>query len=102
MPYLGDSQVANEIDYRTDTPLQSEIGTGCLAQCILFGIMGIDVEFDGTIIINPKKTTLSNKTEIKGLKLRGKNIDISVDGDKFQVFANGNKYSSDIGHPVKL
>ena len=26
MPYLGDSQVANEIDYRTDTPLQSEIG----------------------------------------------------------------------------
>jgi hypothetical protein len=102
MPYLGDSQSANEIDYRTDTPLQSEIGTGCLAQCILFGIMGIDVEFDGTIIIDPKKTTLSSKTEIKGLKLRGKNIDISVDGDKFQVFANGKKYSSDIGHPVKL
>lgn len=102
MPYLGDSQVANEIDYRTDTPLQSEIGTGCLAQCILFGIMGIDVAFDGTIIINPKKTILSNKMEIKGLKLRGKNIDISVDGDRFQVLVNGNKYASTIGHPVKL
>jgi hypothetical protein len=102
MPYLGDSQVSNEIDYRTDTPLQSDIGTGCLAQCILFGILGIDVAFDGTIIINPKKTTLSNKMEIKGLKLRGKNIDISVDGDKFQVFVNGNKYASSIGHPVKL
>jgi hypothetical protein len=100
MPYLGDSQSANEIDYRTDTPLQSEIGTGCLAQCILFGIMGIDVAFDGTITINPKKTTLSSKTEIKGLKLRNKTIDIAVDGDHFFVMVNGKKYSSDIGHPI--
>ncbi len=100
MPYLGDSQVANEIDYRQDTPLQSDIDTGCLAQCILFGIMGVDVAFDGTITINPKKTSLSNKMEIKGLKLRGKNIDVSVDGDSFYVSVDGKTYSSNIGHPV--
>lgn len=100
MPYLGDSQVANGIDYRQDTPLQSDIDTGCLAQCILFGIFGIDVAFDGTITIDPKKTSLSNKMEIKGLKLRGRNMDVSVYGNKFYVAKDGNKYYADIGHPV--
>jgi hypothetical protein len=102
MPYFGDSQVANAIDYRQDTPLQSDIDTGCLAQCILFGIFGIDVEFDGTIIINPVKSDLSHKMEIKGLKLRGKNIDVSVKGNKFYVLADGKNYSSEIGHPIAI
>lgn len=40
--------------------------------------------------------------EINGLKLRGKNIDVSVDGEKFHVTVNGKEYSSNLGHPVKL
>jgi hypothetical protein len=91
MPYIGDSQVANEMDYRQDTPLQSSIQTGTLAQCIIFGLMGVDVSFDGTVTISPAKTALSNKMELKGLKLRGKSIDVTVDG-KTQ--------SSVIGTPV--
>lgn len=102
MPYFGDSMVANEIDYRQDTPLQSDIDTGCLAQCILFGLFGIDVSFDGTITINPVKTSLSNKMGLKGLKLRGKNIDVSVDGNKFYITADGKKFSSGIGNPVVI
>ncbi len=102
MPYFGDSMVANDIDYRQDTPLQSDIDTGCLAQCILFGIFGTNVAFDGTITINPVKTSLSNKMVIKGLKLRGKNIDVSVDGNMFYVTVDSNKYSSNIGKPVRI
>ena len=102
MPYFCDSQVANEIDYRQDTPLQSNISTGCLAQCILFGIMGIDVEFNGTITINPKKTTLSKTMDLKGLKLRGREIDISVDGDTYKVVSDGKSYTANIGSPVKI
>ena len=102
MPYFGDSMVANEIDYRQDTPLQSDIDTGCLAQCILFGMFGIDVAFDGTITINPVKTALSNKMGLRGLKLRGKNIDVSLDGNNFYVMANDEKYSSIIGNPVVI
>ena len=102
MPYIGDSQVANEIDYRQDTPLQASIQTGCLAQCIIFGMMGVEVSFDGTITINPKKTSLSKKMELKGLKLRGKTIDVAVDGDSFQVTVAGKTLSSAMGTPVVI
>jgi hypothetical protein len=60
------------------------------------------VAFDGTITINPVKTSLSNKMVIKGLKLRGKNIDVSVDGNMFYVTVDSNKYSSNIGKPVRI
>ena len=102
MPYLGDSQAANEIDYRTDTPLQSEIGTGCLAQCILFGIFGVDSDIEGNITINPKKTKLSDDIKLEGFKLRGHNMDIVIKGDKYEVTADGRTYSADIGMPVVL
>lgn len=102
MPYIGDSQVANEIDYRQDTPLQASIQTATLAQCIIFGMMGIDVSFDGTITINPKKSSLSNKMELKGLELRGKSIDVSVNGDSFYVKVDGKTHSSTIGTPIVI
>lgn len=102
MPYFGDSQVANEIDYRTDTPLQSEIGTGCLAQCILFGMFGVSSDFDGNITINPIKTSLADNLELKGLKIRGKNIDITITKDSFEVAEGGKIYTESIGTPVVI
>jgi hypothetical protein len=102
MPYLGDSQVANEIDYRTDTPLQSEIGTGCLAQCILFGIFGIDSDFSGNITINPKKTHLANDINLNGLKLRGHTLNIAIKGNNYTVADNGKTYSATIGKPTLI
>jgi len=100
MPYLGDSQLANEIDYRVHTPLQSEIGTATLAQTIIFGIFGVDADFDGNITINPKKTILSNDLTLKGLKLRNRSIDIVVKGTRYEVVANGKAYYSSIGSPI--
>lgn len=97
MPYLGDSQVANEIDYRQDTPLQSDIDTGCLAQCILFGMFGINAGFDGSITINPANTKLANKLEVRGLKIRGKTLDISVTGDRYEVVSGDKTFRNNIG-----
>ncbi|MEI7829155.1 MAG: hypothetical protein WCI31_05275 [Prolixibacteraceae bacterium] len=102
MPYLGDSQVANEIDYRQDTPLQSDIDTGCLAQCILFGMFGIDTSFDGVITINPVNTKLAKKLEVRGLKIRGKSIDILVTGDKYNVVSGGKSLTANIGNPTVI
>ena len=102
MPYFGDSQVANEIDYRTDTPLQSEIGTGCLAQCILFGMFGVSSDFDGNITINPIKTSLADNLELKGLKIRGKNIDITITKDSYEVAEGGKIYAESIGKAVVI
>ena len=90
LPYFGESQVANEIDYGEDTPLQADIGSVTVAQSILFGMFGISADFNGNISINPVKTTLANKLEIKGLKIRGKTMDVSVEGSKYEV-STGNK-----------
>jgi hypothetical protein len=102
MPYLGDSQVANEIDYRADTPLQSDIGTACLAQCILFGIFGIDSDFEGNITINPKKTNLSSDIRLNGLKLRGHTMNIAIKGNTYTVVDDGKTRSAEIGRPIVI
>ena len=54
LPYWGDSFVANQIDYRKDTPLQCTIDGPAAAQCIIFGMFGVRAEFDGNIRINPQ------------------------------------------------
>ena len=102
LPYCGDSQVSNEVDYRQETPLQSDLGTGCLAQCILFGMFGVRSDFYGNISINPVKTSLANNLQIKGLKLRGKTIDVTVNAGRYEVVCNGKKISNTIGTPTRL
>jgi hypothetical protein len=102
LPYFGDSQVANEIDYRQDTPLQADIGTISLAESILFGVMGVSPDFDGNITINPVNTSLADDLELKGLKIRGKNIDIKITKDSYKVTEGENIYTESIGTPVVI
>jgi hypothetical protein len=102
LPYFGDSQVANEIDYRQDTPLQADIGSISLAESILFGMIGINAGFDGTITINPAKTRLTKNLEIKGLKIRNKTIDISITGDKYEVVSGGKTFRNNIGKATMI
>lgn len=102
LPYFGDSQVSNEVDYRQETPLQSDLGSGCLAQTILFGIFGVRSDFYGNVTINPVRTSLAHRLELKGLKIRGKTIDVAVDGGNYVVVCDGKKFSHVIGTPTKL
>jgi len=102
MPYFSDSEPANEVDYRQDTPLQSNISSGVLSQCILFGMFGIEVAFDGTITINPVPTKLANELDLKGLKIRGKNLDISVAGETYEVVSGDETFTANIGTPIVI
>ena len=102
MPYLGDSQLANEIDYRVHTPLQSELGTGTMAQTIIFGIFGVDSDFRGNITICPKKTILSDELSLTGLKIRGRTVDIRVKGNDYDVTERGKTYHAKLGSPIIL
>ena len=102
LPYFGDSQVSNEVDYRQETPLQSDLGSGCLAQTILFGMFGVRSDFYGNVSINPVKTRLANRLELKGLRIRGKTIDITVNRGKYVVLCDGKEFSNPIGTPTKL
>ena len=97
MPYFSDSQYATHIGYRLDTPLQSNISTGALAQTILFGLFGIDVAFDGTLTINPVNTRLAKNLNVTGLKVRDKPVDIAVDGDHYTVTSGGKTWIKEIG-----
>ncbi len=97
LPYFGDSEVATEIDYRQDTPLQADIGSIAVAESILFGMFGISVDFNGNISINPVKTSLANRLQIKGLKIRGKTLDVSVEGGKYEVRTGYKIFRNNLG-----
>ena len=102
MPYWGDSLVANQIEYRKDTPLQNAIDAGAGAQCIIFGMFGVNLELDGTITINPRLPSWSPQASLKGLRLRGSNMDISAAGHEFTVRVGGRVLRSKIGTPVRI
>ena len=97
LPYFGDSEVATEIDYRQDTPLQADLGSVALSEEILFGMFGIRIDFNGDITINPVKTSLAKELKIKGLKIRGKSLDVSVEGGQYEVRAGSKTIRNNLG-----
>lgn len=96
-PYWGDSFVANNIDYRKDSPLQNTAGSISGAQSIIFGMFGVQVTVDGQLTINPVPPSYSPDINLKGLRIRGNNIDISVKGKEYTVKINGKKYKCQDG-----
>lgn len=101
-PYWGDSLVANYVDYRKDTPLQSTIGSVSGAQAIIFGMFGAKANADGTITVNPVPPSYSCSIALHGLKLRGKSIDIEVENGHYKVTVGGDVYSSAVGQSVVI
>lgn len=99
-PYWGDSFVASKIDYRKDTPLQCTIGGVAGAQCIIFGMFGVEVMLDGSIKFNPSPPSFSEQITLKGLILRNHRIDIDVDGSEYKVVLDDIFIHSKVGTPV--
>ncbi|MHB9069518.1 MAG: MGH1-like glycoside hydrolase domain-containing protein [Sedimentisphaerales bacterium] len=102
MPYWGDSFVANNIDYRRDTPLQNAIGGVSAAQCIIFGMFGVKTDADGNVTINPVPPSFSPSIELRGLKLRGKEIDICVNKNNYVVTCGGKAIKSKVGRSTTV
>ncbi len=102
MPYWGDSIVANNIDYRRDTPLQNTIGAVAGAQAIIFGMFGVGVAADGTITVDPHPPSFSPELRLTGLRLRGRRLDIAVADGGYSVTVDGRTVSSAIGTPTVL
>jgi len=100
LPYWGDSIVANHMDYRKDTPLQNTISAAAAAQSIIFGMLGVTVDPDGTITVNPSVPDFSPELKLTGLKLRGRTLDISANQDQFEVTVDGIKLQSTPGKPL--
>jgi len=102
VPYWGDSFVANYIDYRHDTPLQCSLGGVIGAQAIIFGMFGVDAKACGTITVNPHLPSFCETISLKGLKLHGKTIDITVKEKGYEIALNGHITSAVPGCPVTM
>ena len=62
---LGDSIHADRIDYRHDTPLQCTLDGVAAAQCIIFGMFGVDPQLDGSIRIHPQPAAFAGRTALR-------------------------------------
>lgn len=102
MPFWGDSLVANQIEYRKDTPLQCAVDASAGAQCILFGMFGLRVDPKGQVTVNPSPPSFSPKIELRGVRLRGLNFDVRADPTTFEVRTQGRTLRSKIGTPIQL
>jgi len=102
MPYWGDSIVANQIDYRQDTPLQNTIGAVAGAQMVIFGIFGVSVSPEGEITISPQPPSFAPEMKLTSLRLRGLCLDIGVVNGEFTVTVNEETITSTVGTPIVL
>ncbi|HEX7010908.1 MAG TPA: hypothetical protein VF184_13080 [Phycisphaeraceae bacterium] len=100
--YWGDSIVANQKDYRRDTPLQNAIGGLAVAQSIIFGMFGVRVDAEGNITINPAPPTFSPRVGLTNLRLRDRVCDIRVEGDRYHVTCDGQTMTAQVGTPTTL
>ena len=102
LAYWADSLVANNMDYRRDTPLQSNINSVSLAQSMIFGMFGVAADLQGRITVNPVPPSFSPRIRLTGLKIRGRSIDIEAGDGEFTVTTGGRSMKSNVGRPVVL
>ena len=102
MPYWGDSLVANRIDYRKDTPLQCTIDGAAAAQCVIFGLFGIDPQLDGSIRIRPHPPGFAAEIALEGVRLRGRVLDVAVKDGWYEVRSAGGTIRAKVGQAVLL
>ena len=101
-PYWGDSFVANQVDYRKDTPLQCELDSAAAAQAVIFGMFGIEVRPGGVIIVNPKPPSFSPRISLTGVRIRGRHFDVSATPSGYDVKMDGKLLHAGIGTPTVL
>ena len=102
LPYWGDSIVADKQDYRHDTPLQCTIDGMCGAQMVIFGLFGVAPQFDGTVSVTPHLPPFSRRMALRGLMLRGKTMDIELEGQRFKIQAENETQEGDIGQRITV
>ncbi|MEN6642391.1 MAG: hypothetical protein ABFE08_08105 [Armatimonadia bacterium] len=97
MPYWGDSIVANQVEYRQDTPLQNTIGALAGAQAIIFGMFGVQVSAEGAVTVDPQPPSFSPRLKLTGLRLRGRCLDIEVGESGYTVWVDGKVRKGELG-----
>lgn len=100
MPYWGDSIAANCKDYRRDTPLQCTFDGVAAAQCIIFGVFGVNARPDGDVVIRPNPLPFAPRLALKGLKTHGRSLDVQIDDGRYEVRSGGQRITASTGEAV--
>jgi hypothetical protein len=102
MPYWGDSIVADRVDYRRDTPLQCTIDGVAVAQFFIFGMFGVDPQFDGSVLVSPRPAAFAPKIALRGVRIRDAVFDIEVGDKKFKVLSGDKTVVAPVGRTVSI
>jgi hypothetical protein len=94
--------VADQMDYRKDTPLQCAFDSVAVAQCVIFGLVGIEARFDGSIVICPHPPEFASRVALHGVKLHGATFDVIVEGSHFEVRTHGRSVRAPVGMAILL
>lgn len=102
MPFWGDSIVAERIDYRRDTPLQCTVDGVSVAQFFIFGMFGVDPQFDGSIRVTPQPMALSSRIALRGVRIRDLVFDIEKGDAQFKVVSDDKTIVAPLGRTVSI
>jgi hypothetical protein len=102
MPYWGDSIYADRVDYRHDTPLQCTIDGVAVAQFFIFGMFGVNPQFDGTILVSPRPATFAPHAALRGVRIRDSVFDIELGDNEFKVVSGGKTVVAPVGGTVSI
>ncbi len=102
MPYWGDSIYADRVDYRHDTPLQCTIDAVAVAQFFIFGLFGVDPQFDGSIRVSPRPATFAADAALRGVRIRDIVFDIELGENDFKVMSGGTTVVAPLGGTVSI
>jgi len=74
----------------------------CGAQAVIFGLFGVAPQFDDSLAASPHLPPFAQRMALRGLKLRGKTMDIEVEGSQFLMKSDGAIQKGDIGQAVTV
>ncbi|MEJ1971859.1 MAG: hypothetical protein WDM96_05020 [Lacunisphaera sp.] len=88
LPYLPQAIRADRGDYRHDGRANVIAGAEG-AEAVIFGLLGCVVQPDGAIGLNPHLPAFATDLAFTGLKIRGVNLDVTLDRHGYRVAVDG-------------
>lgn len=102
MPYWGDSIHADRVDYRHDTPLQCTLDAVAVAGFFVFGMFGIDPQFDGSILVHPRPAAWAPRAALRGIRIRDAVFDVELGDTEFTVISGGQTLVAPAGRTISI
>jgi hypothetical protein len=102
LPYWGDSIYADRADYRHDTPLQCTLDAVAVAGCFIFGMFGVDPQFDGSVLVHPQPAPWASRAALRGVRLRDMVFDVELGEREFTVVSGNQRLAAPVGHAIGL